>query len=203
MITMSSPKKVKIINGIAVKNNVSEEEARGISVVYPNNTGLLLQRPEKMNNGRYKIKMRKMTALSNLKKSDIEKLEFTQRSKNMLENQLNRLHKSGRTHSDLKALSDNPKLINRINGFKRQILVNIENNKVKQMFLSDFDVRNTNDTKEDEKKILGDFLRYLNQISIDKRNRNSDNSNNNMTPLRFRRRLSDIIFQSPVTKSLF
>ena len=183
-----SPSKVRIVNNVAIKE-VSKNEAKGISAVYPNNTGLLLERPTKLNNDKYELRMRKLTPLNRLNVVELRSLEFTNRAKQMLSNQLNRLHNSGRTHSDLKAQSRHPRLDQKVNGVKRQVLANIENGKVKQMYLSDFDVRNTGDSKADEKRIMIEFIRYLDTLSGDKRRRNSLNSNHNSTPNRLRRRL--------------
>ena len=50
----------------------------------------------------------------------------------------------------------------------RQILVNLDGNTVKQMYLSDFDLRNTNDTKNQERNIMNNFIRYLKTFNEDK-----------------------------------
>ena len=165
-----SPSKVKVTNNKAIKT-VSAVEATGISSVYPTNNGLLLRRPIKLNDNSYEIHMKPLIALKDLKKSELKGLTFTKRSMNMLENQLNRLHKSGRTHSDLKASNGNPKLEKRVQGVLRQILVNLNGNTVEQMYLSDFDFRNTGDTKNQEKAIVSNFIRYVSTLGNNNNNR--------------------------------
>ena len=104
-----TPSKVKFTKNAAIKE-VSKEEANAISLVYPTNNELLLERPKKIKNNLYEIRMKRLVSLNDMSKSRLKELKFNERSKKMLQNQLKRLHNSGRTHSDLKANNKSAKL---------------------------------------------------------------------------------------------
>ena len=176
-------------DGSMRKFPVSKEEADATSHVYPNNNSLLVRRPVKRADGNYDLYMKNLTPFKNLSPSRLKQLKFSGRALNMFENQLTRLHNMGRTHSDLKAKNRHPDLRKRVNGVIRQVLVDIENNTVKRMYLSDFDNRKTSDTKNNEVRIKNDFIRYISQAAKEayptprkplKRGRN--NNNNYGTP---------------------
>lgn len=184
-----------------IKRGVSKAEANGMRLVYPSNlkNSLLLTPPVLRNNGKYNLHMKKLVSLENL---GMKKLKFSNDALKMLENQFDRLH-AKRPHSNLNANARmKPKNANAVRGLKRQILVNTEGTKgakdtkdtrVKGMYLSDFNVRKTGNTVNDEKKLLQRFMRYVASLE----------NNNTSTPKRLRRSPSIFKTPSPTKKSLF
>lgn len=156
-----------------VKKGVSKEEADATAQVYKNDhsnktKSLLLKRPVKRSNGKFNLHMQKLIPLEH---KNLTKYTFTKDAIKMLKKQFALLH-TFRAHSDLHtgALYE-PKNKNKISGIQRQILARIDDDEVKEMYLSDFDVRGTSDTIDDEKKLLQTFISIITSPSNKSRHR--------------------------------
>lgn len=153
---------------------VDKNEAAGYLKVYPsiNQNSLLLERPTAVKDG-YKVTMKRLESfpLSS-------KIKVSQYALNMLNRQLNRLHKSGRVHSNLNAKEQKLKQISKkidiFRSLKRQLLVEYNNNKViSKIYLTNFDVRKTNNTFRNERNFVDKFILHMSELNNNNTKRNA------------------------------
>ena len=156
---MLAKSKINVYANKVVKRNVTLAEAFTTSIVYPPENKELLIKAEKRKDGNgYNLHMRKLKPLQAFQ---LKSLTFTQTAIDMLNAQLTKLHEAGLTHSNLNARNVY-KAKPTFRSLVRQILVDDDGNKtITGMYLSDFNRRNTNDTTENERKLLNKFIRYI------------------------------------------
>lgn len=147
-----------------IKREVSRREAERAKIVYPNHlspNNTLLHSINKQNNGTFNLVMKN---LENFPKGPTP--QVTQRAIKMLQQQLKRLHNNKQTHSNLGAQAS--KLVgpgkDKFATLKRQLLVERDSNgTIKSMYLTNFNVRNTNDTVSNETHYV---QRFVNSLSV-------------------------------------
>ena len=143
------------MRNINIRNNsvikiVSKQEANIASIVYPNNTQLLLERPQLITEGnkkgKWKLIMRKFTPATTIlfKNAKIDKKAFT-----MLKNQINRLHNAGYAHKNInvRKMLETEYNNTRHYAMKRQLLVHMNNNIITEMYLTDFGLSTKNKSR--------------------------------------------------------
>jgi hypothetical protein len=126
---------------------VSKQEANIASIVYPNNTQLLLERPQLITQGnkkgKWKLIMRKFIPATTIlfKNKKINKKAFT-----MLKKQINRLHNAGYAHKNInvRLMLETEYNNTRHYSMKRQLLVHVNNNIITEMYLTDFGLSSKN-----------------------------------------------------------
>ena len=169
---------------------VNEKEASRYNIVYPPNivNTLLLERPVYDNTiGKYKVTMKLLYPFPSGKtlKTNISSGAFK-----MVSDQLNRLHKTGMTHSNLNA-EESKKLkaggkIDKFAPLKRQLLVEYNDNgtKITKIYLTNFNKRNTSNTIANEKTYLNQFRIYYNTYNNSSPStRTAVNNNGYSTPV--------------------
>lgn len=157
------------------RKTISENEKRRTRIVYPSSNSGLVVGIKPKNNKSYELQMKKLTPMNT---SIYNNAVFTESAKQMLVNQLHRLHLKNETHSNLRAYpGDFPRCKVRdmysdiktkdrckFEKLMEQIVVdyNPDTKKVTAMYLIDFDQRKTRDTKTNERKLVNTFISYLN-----------------------------------------
>lgn len=209
-------KKINYENGVAIKRGIKREEANGTKLVYPNNLNndksLLTSNRVKSNpNGGFNIHMKILTPLENL---NWKKLEYTNGAIQMLKNQFERLHKE-RPHTDFSVEYVNgsgrplkpSQEFEKYSTLVRQILVerNNKTGKVVKMYLTDFDIQNTNKNNKTrimlEKKVVEQFKAFI--TNKNKRSSNGSTSRQLFVNSPVKRRINNTPPQSPRRRLLF
>ena len=178
-------KKINYVNGVAIKRGVSQEEANGTKLVYPKKLSKkksLLHKKGVVNkgDGSFNIHMKILTPLHRI--VGWHKLEYTKSAIKMLERQFKRLH-SKRPHTDfnvkyVKGAAPPKDEYKKYTSLVRQILVEQNNDgKVVRMYLTDFDIQNTNEKSKNRKNLEEQVVEQFKDFITTKDNHSNDLQN--------------------------
>ncbi len=172
---------------------VGKEEKDRFLIVYPKNlinNNKLVKNVEQIENNKYKIHMKRLPMTLEKYLNNTNKWNFSEKSFNMLKQQLNRLHKQNQPHSNIGAETLNaapviggalnPQNQNKYRPITRQVLVEMKGNQVNKMFLTNFEFitnvqqgTNAQRTKKTSKTylnrestLLGNLINFLTPSKI-------------------------------------
>lgn len=166
---------------------VSKNEANRYNIVYPSImvNSLLLENPVfNESKGKYKITMKRLEPFPMGKTMNIN---ISSGAFKMLSNQLNRLHNANLTHSNLKAAESRLKKpggkIDVFAPLKRQLLVeyNDTGKKISKIYLTNFNIRKTLDTINNEKDYVSKFRLFYNKANNYNTIQHTTSNNNGYT----------------------
>ena len=184
-------KKINYVNGVAIKRGVNRAEANGFKLVYPKKLSkkksiLHKKGVENKGDGSFNIHMKILTPLHNI--VGWHKLEYTKSAIKMLERQFKRLH-SKRPHTDfnvkyVKGAAPPKDEYKKYTSLVRQILVEQNNDgKVVRMYLTDFDIQNTNEKSKNRKNLEEEVVEQFKDFIKNKSKRSSNRLNRGSTTM--------------------